>query len=129
MIVVDTNVVAYYCVPGPLTEAAWKLAKRDLDWHAPFLWRSEFQSMLVGEVRRNQINWPRAEAALAVAERRMGERGHFVQGADVLRLAMQSRCSAYDLEFVALAQRLQVPLITLDRQILREFPDLARPLA
>jgi predicted nucleic acid-binding protein len=47
----------------------------------------------------------------------------------VLRLAMQSRCSAYDCEYVAVAEAAGVPLVTNDRQILKEFPSIARPFA
>jgi predicted nucleic acid-binding protein len=43
----------------------------------------------------------------------------------VLELASRSGCSAYDCEFVALAQDLEVPLVTNDRQILKAFPTIA----
>jgi predicted nucleic acid-binding protein len=35
---------------------------------------------------------------------------------------------AYDCEFVALAQYLNVPLVTADKKILREFPEVATSL-
>lgn len=38
-------------------------------------------------------------------------------------------CTAYDCEFVALSQRLGVPLVTLDRALLKAFPRLARKFA
>ena len=43
----------------------------------------------------------------------------------VLSLAADSQCSAYDCEFVALAQELGLPLITSDAKILSEFPSIA----
>ena len=47
----------------------------------------------------------------------------------VLQLVSSSRCSAYDCEFVAVAQHLGVPLITTeDRAILTAFPDVAQSL-
>ena len=46
----------------------------------------------------------------------------------VLRLAAQSGCTAYDCEFVALAQKLAVTLITMDRALLRAFPEMAQAL-
>ena len=43
----------------------------------------------------------------------------------VLDLAAASSCSAYDCEFVALAQDLGVRLVTVDKQVLKEFPTVA----
>jgi predicted nucleic acid-binding protein len=43
----------------------------------------------------------------------------------VLTLTDSSTCSAYDCEFVALAKQLSVKLVTQDKKILREFPDVA----
>ncbi|NLH43945.1 MAG: type II toxin-antitoxin system VapC family toxin [Planctomycetes bacterium] len=47
----------------------------------------------------------------------------------VLALAAASACSAYDCEFVALAKDLNLPLVTADKQILTQFPDVAVSLA
>ncbi len=46
----------------------------------------------------------------------------------VLTLTDSSNCSAYDCEFVALAKQLSVKLVTEDKKILREFPDVALSL-
>jgi predicted nucleic acid-binding protein len=46
----------------------------------------------------------------------------------VLQLVSTSRCTSYDCEFVATAQQLGVPLITVDRAILAAFPDLTQSL-
>lgn len=100
----------------------------DSDWHAPNLWRSKFLSVLAGELRRQRLTLAHAEAALARAEERMRGGSHLIPSHAVLRLIPASHCTAYDLEFVALAQVLQVPLYTLDREILRDFPATARPL-
>lgn len=52
---------------------------------------------------------------------------HEYQGASehVLRSAVASACSAYDCEFVALAEDIEVRLVTVDKQILSQFPDVA----
>jgi predicted nucleic acid-binding protein len=42
-----------------------------------------------------------------------------------LRLTSTSKCSAYDCEFIATANDLQVPLVTVDKQLLREFSSVA----
>jgi len=43
----------------------------------------------------------------------------------VLQLVASSSSSAYDCEFVALAQEQRIPLVTVDRLILRDFPTIA----
>lgn len=48
-----------------------------------------------------------------------------VQSTQILDLAGNSKCSAYNCEFVALAQRLGIKLVTSDREVLREFPATA----
>lgn len=128
MIVVDANVVIYFAVPGEHTAAAEALAKGDGAWSAPRLWRSEVLNTLVGYARRGMAA-ARIEEAWQRAARRLHGGEYTTHPLDVLRLGAVSGCSAYDLEYVALAERLGAPLITMDRQILREFPGVARPLA
>jgi hypothetical protein len=48
-----------------------------------------------------------------------------VRTADVLRLVDASSHSAYDCEYVALAQRLNVPLVTGDKRLPKLFPETA----
>ena len=53
------------------------------------------------------------------------ERGEFAVAPDaVLQLVARSNCTAYDCEFVALAHAEGVQLVTTDRQILHEFPEV-----
>jgi predicted nucleic acid-binding protein len=55
----------------------------------------------------------------------MEGREYTVPTTKVLHLAAVSACSAYDCEFVAVAETLQVPLLTVDRQLLTAFPSIA----
>ncbi len=55
----------------------------------------------------------------------MQEREYGVASPQVLSLAASSNCSAFDCEFVALAKDLNLPLITVDKQILDQFPETA----
>jgi predicted nucleic acid-binding protein len=48
-----------------------------------------------------------------------------VSSEKVLELAGESGCTAYDCEFVALAQELGVALVTTDKQVLKAFPKIA----
>jgi predicted nucleic acid-binding protein len=122
LIVVDANVLAYLCIGGEQAILAEDVLLADSDWHAPVLWRSEFRNVLAGLLRRDMLDLDRALAILAEAEILLAERDHQVPSDDVLHLVSESRCSAYDCEYVALAQRLDIVLVTNDRQLLRAFP-------
>ena len=62
------------------------------------------------------------------AERLMQGRESHADTAAVLTLAAQTGCSAYDCEFVALAQELGVLLVTSDRKLAAKFKPTAIPL-
>lgn len=126
MIVVDTNVVAYFWLPGEHTAMAERLRTADPEWTAPLLWRSELRSVLVGWMRRGHLDMPTAAEIAAAAEAQMAGREFAVSSARVLERAAASGCSAYDCEFVVLAEELDVALVTTDRQVLSAFPDLAK---
>ena len=125
MIVVDTNVVVYYALDTPQTQTARQVWDADPDWHVPFLWRSEFRNTMVSYMRSGGFTLEDAIDAIEFAERTLRDKDHEVDSARVIALAANSACSAYDCEYVALALRLEVPLVTADRRVLREFPDVA----
>lgn len=128
MIVVDTNVIAYLYLPGQFTGAAEALLMQDGDWAAPLLWRSEFRNILAGYLRRGALPQAQVLAIQTEAEGLFEGMEYEVASEAVLRLVANSDCSAYDCEFVALAERLGTRLVTMDRKILQAFPMHARPL-
>jgi predicted nucleic acid-binding protein len=125
VIVVDTNVIAYLHLPGDYTAAAREALRLDPDWSAPLLWRSEFRSVLFSYIRGEGLSTDDAVRLARMAESLLAGREHILDTAAVLSLASGVRCSAYDCEFVALAQALDVPLVTTDAVILQEFSDRA----
>lgn len=125
MIVVDSNVIAYCWVNGPLTALAQRVRTRDPDWHVPFLWRSEMRSILTGYLRDGSLTAPQIARIMEAAESALAGREHLVASASVFEIAGKSRLSAYDCEFVALAAVLAVPLVTADKAVLKAFPDRA----
>ena len=124
MIVVDTNIITYLILPGPFTELARDAARRDA-WCAPLLWRCEFRSVLALAIRRSGMQLTTAAEAMARAERLLFDREYSVRSATVLSCIARSHCSAYDCEFVALAEDLGTRLITTDEAVIREFPQVA----
>jgi predicted nucleic acid-binding protein len=127
VIVVDANVLIYLWLKHSYADDAEELLSTDPHWIAPLLWRSEFRNVVVGALRRTMISRDAALAAIDGAENQMEGNERLVDSRDVLRLAARSRCSAYDCEYVALAESAGVPLVTNDAQILKEFPQIARP--
>jgi len=123
MIVADTNLVAYLLLEGPLLELAEQAYRKDPEWLAPTLWRSEFRNILAGLMRRGQLDLPGATALCKEADSLVTVPDPQPDGGEILRLAQASGCTAYDCEFVALAQRLGVTLVTSDRQVLNAFPE------
>lgn len=125
MIVVDTNLLAFLLIGGEATDAARGILRRDPEWAAPLLWRSEFRSVLVQYVRRSELTIGSALKLQRKAEQLLAGREFLVRSDHVLRLAEHSGCSAYDCEFIALARQLNAPLVTSDRQVLAAFPSVA----
>lgn len=125
MIVADVNLVAYLLLGGPDTELAQQVLERDPTWAAPVLWRSEFRSILAAYIRQRGLQLQDAWQAHELAEGLLSAHEFTLGGERVLHLVATSPCSAYDCEYVALAQELQVQLVTSDRQVLRHFPRMA----
>lgn len=122
MIVVDTNIISYFFLPSQeLTTIAQLIFRKDSNWAAPLLWRSEFRNVLAFYMRRQQISLAKAKIIMRDAELMMTGFEHTIASAAVISLIDSSSCSAYDCEFVALAQDLNVLLVTFDKKILAEF--------
>ncbi len=122
MIVVDTNIIAYLYLASERSEEAEKALLKDADWAAPLLWRSELRNVLAQYVKRGRLSFEDAVRIMDEAAALMQGMEYEVPSMDVLQLAKESGCSAYDCEFVALAKDLNVPLLTVDKEILRAFP-------
>lgn len=129
MIVVDSNVVAYLYLPGEHTAKAEALLEQDPDWAAPVLWRSEFRNILAGYLRRKTLTFDQACSLQNEAEGLLAGSEFEVDSKAVLELVRDSHCSAYDCEFIALANKLQVKLVTMDAKLLRAFPKRTLSLA
>ncbi len=125
MIVTDTNVIAYLALPSPYTELAERLLTKDPEWVAPLLWRSEFRNVLALYLRKNIIGFKQALDIQAEMESIFQGREYEVTSLDVLDLVDQSSCSAYDCEFVSLAEGLDIQLVTMDRKLVNCFPGRA----
>ena len=94
----------------------------------PPLWRPEFRNVLATHVRVKLLTpdaaatiWRTADSILSAAEEE-------VDAERILALAAQSGCTAYDCEYVQLAQRLGVALVSGDKKLCAAFPGICTPL-
>ena len=129
MIVVDVNVLAYLLIPGKYTPSAELLLEADSVWAAPRLWRSELRNVLATYLRANLLQLEDAEVLFQRASEIIGTEEYEVETADVFRLSKLSKCSAYDCEYVALAEFLDLEFVTADTKLAKAFPKRARLLS
>ena len=125
MIVVDSNIIGYLYLESDRSEQAERVFRKDPQWVAPLLWRSEFRNVLARYIRKHRLSVETAQEIMDEALRLMTGQEYEAVSSQVLNLVAQSSCSAYDCEFVALAQDLGVSLITVDKQVLDQFPAIA----
>lgn len=122
MIIVDANIIAYFLLQTEKTEVVEKIWAKDMDWYAPLLWRSEVRNILTNYIRHNLLTLEQTQVVMDKAHEIMHEREHFVSSTVVLELAASSHCTAYDCEYVALAQQFGLTLVTFDKTIVQNFP-------
>lgn len=128
MIVADTNVLLYHYTSVEVGKLTAALLLQDADWHAPVLWRSEFRNGLATFMRAGHLGVKQAALHFQHAAAFMQGREHEPDAVRVLELASQSGCTAYDCEYIDIAERLAAPLITADKKLVRAFPGICRPL-
>ena len=129
MIVVDTNIIGYLYLESQWSVQAEQALFKDAQWATPLIWRSEFRNVLARYIRNKLLSLGDALRIMEKALDQMRDREYDVSSLQVLSLAASSACSAYDCEFVALAQALEVQLVTLDREILNQFPSISISLS
>lgn len=125
MIVVDVNTIAYLWIPGEMTELAERALASDPHWVSSILWRSEFQNILAGYLRHGDLNAGMIAHCLGGAESQLTGYEYLIPSSLVMEKVAGSTCSAYDCEYVALAEDLKTMLVTSDNQILDQFPELS----
>jgi len=125
MIIADTNTIAYLYLPTAKTDDVVSLLHKDPYWVAPLLWRSEFRNILALYIKKGIVDLSTAIAMQSQAEQQLADNEYSVNSMDVLALAANSGCSAYDCEFISLAKSLKLKLITGDKKLIQLFPKTA----
>jgi len=128
VIVVDTNLIANAVLPGQHRDEVLRVARRDPAWLAPALWRIELRNVLATTMRVRALPLERALAAYSAAEELVVDAGVEPTPAESLELAARGGVSAYDAEFVFVAERLDLVLVTADRKLVAAFPGRVRSI-
>jgi predicted nucleic acid-binding protein len=124
MIVADTNLIVYLFITGDQTDLAQKVLDKDPHWIVPPLWQSEFRNVLAAYIRRG-MTLQEAKQVMQNAMQTLEKRQVVPSDEEIFDLILDSTCTAYDCEFVALARQLNIQLVTADKQLLKQFPDCA----
>lgn len=125
MIVVDTNIISYLLIRGDRSGAIDRLLEFDGHWIAPRLWLDEFLNVLATYERNSLLAPDQVSPILNDALELMQDASYEMPPERVLSVARRTGCSAYDSQYIALAEDLGLKLYTCDRQILKNCPDLA----
>ena len=126
MIVADASLLAHLLIPSPESALAEDVYRKDPEWSAPVLWRSELRSVLLKQMRHSGMN---IELAKAVVEKALllviRDRETLPPNLAVLEAAVSFNVSAYDAEYLVVARQLGVSLLTFDRKLQQAAPGLA----
>jgi len=125
VIVVDAMVIADLLLAEPGRAFSAVVLDADPQWAVPHLWRSEVANVLATRVRHGERTLESVLVCFANGLELLEGKEYKVANDRVLRACAASRCTAYDCEYVVLAETLGVPLVTGDRQVLDAFPGLA----
>jgi len=125
MIVVDTNVIAYLLIQGEYTESVVQLRDQDSEWVAPRLWLDEFLNVLAVSERQNVTSSEMSDSTLKLACELMEGCSYDLPAQRVLSTARRTGCSAYDSQYVCLAEDLGLKLYTFDTKILKNCSEFA----
>jgi predicted nucleic acid-binding protein len=124
VIVADTNLIAYLFIEGEFTKEAESIYQSDSDWVAPYLWRSEFRNILALYLRKKILSLAESKAIAESAEELFSGNEFELNSDAILDLVANCPLSAYDCEYVLLAHKLGIKLVTNDKKILQNFPDI-----
>lgn len=125
MIIVDTNVISYLFLPNEkYGRTAEDVLSADRIWIAPGLWYYEFFNVLTVYLQNDVFGKEFFIKVLSSAMDLIKTHDPVDQNI-IIDLAEASSLSGYDCQYVALATEMSLPLVTEDKKILSEFPNIA----
>lgn len=125
VIVADANIVAALYFDSTATVDARRLLELDGDWVVPDLWRHEMLNIAANYAKFAQSGLAGVTTGWGQADAVFGARQQPVDMSAALALAAKYHISAYDAQYVALARKLGVHLVSLDKKLLAAVPGTA----
>ncbi len=120
MIVVDANVVAYWAIEGEFTNSARELWRVDSEWMVPMLCRHELANVVATYVKRGAMEvadvadlWSGIELVISGNEIE-------VDLPSAVAIAIERKLSAYDAQYLLLAEQHGVPLVSQDKKLVKQ---------
>ena len=101
------------------------MLEKDDHWVSVPLWKSELRNVCLSFVKQGIISFAEAVTTMTNVEEFMSKNEFNVSSFSVLNHAHRTKCTAYDCEFISLAESLKIPLITKDKEVLKKFPSIA----
>jgi hypothetical protein len=123
MIVVDSSVISFLFLEGELTESVKELHRIDSEWITPPILNHEMLNILAVVGTADQAFAPMEEIWRDLRAL-LGSRQQVPDPLRSLHLAIELEISGYVAQYVALAQQLNIPLVTEEQRLLEQLPDL-----
>lgn len=125
MIIADTCIVFHLFNETALTSYAQKVLDKDPYWILPPLWREEYANVLSKLARKEgrSIDEVIDHFDYTVEELKNCEIN--VETKKALTISIEYKISVYDAHFVVLAMDLNTLLVTEDKEIIKNCPNLA----
>jgi predicted nucleic acid-binding protein len=124
MIVVDTNLLIKLVLKQSDSSQAYAVYLRDSNWVMPELWQHEFLNVLANYLRFDNTPYDQLLQSWEKAIMLFADGAQPVNMPLALKIAGERNITAYDAQYLALAQTLGVPLITEDRKLRLAAPEL-----
>ena len=125
MIVIDANILIYSLIECDYSPLIQQLRGKDADWRTTGLCLHETLNVLATYQRREVLTLPQCRKLLDHADRFIKVAQCEVEMDAALAVAAKYAITGYDAQYVALAQSLNVPLITEDRKLRKAAPGIA----
>jgi len=125
MIVADASLLANLLIPWLDNASAEAVLQRDPVWHAPALWSSEFRHTLLKYIRAKDLAQVAANDLMMKAQTSMETASIEMASPDVIATAVTLEISTYDAEYVVLARKLGLALVTYDKRLAKAASDIA----